>query len=661
MANFMNSILVRKPGHSKFPLTHEFKDSIDFGENHPFLCEETAPGDIWRVKSEAELKFQPLISPVMHRINLFTNYFYVPWYQVWSAYDDFISGGRNGDVKVEMPWLHMRQVVAICACIGYNLTVGDEKTYLAWELVRIGFKHSVFGYIGISQHAVMKCLPDDWSQNENLPGYLEDTDLDQIAYNTGLLPDISGEEDVLHINVLPSFALEKVYHDYYQDETLDDDYFDCLEEFFSINKNLWVSSSSFYYVCTQVDKISSFGENYFICEFFKIKHRAWEHDYFTSALPFAQRGEDVKVPLGEKAPVKIPQQEISLDTTYLEINNPTVTYNGGALPEGATHWNVVPNVNNIRMSSTEGDNPDGDEDRIMVKIQGFDDQGNSHGGTQWVYAKSVFSEADYGRFVGYINKELTGEADLSNASAISINTFRYLERLQSFLEKNARAGWRYIEQLAAHWGVRGDDATLHRAQWITGSVKPVKIGEVLQTSQTTESSPQAQFSGYARADGNLDGFKRYFKYHGYVIGLYCVLPRTNYMQGIRRHLLKSSRYEFLFPDFAHLGEQEVYNAELYYDPANGNPKGIFGYMPRYSEYRTIPSTVHGDFEDSLEFWHMARKFRNEPILNSSFIYSNPTNRIFAVERDASSSHMLVQILNSISCVRELPKYGSPNL
>lgn len=633
MANFMDSILVRKPGRSKFPLTHEWKSSLNMGRITPHLVTEVTPGDVFRVKSEIELKLSPLISPLMHRINLFQNYFYVPWFQVWSATEDFIGGGRDGKVECEPPYLDVSEIITICQAIG--TTIYQEETHedppSQEDAAVLGFKNSWFDYTGLPLQMIKFGFDSE----------------DEIRVR-----------DNIKINMLPVLCCLKAYHDYFQDETLDEQ-FNNLEDLFNIRREDWISEAD---LTVRVHNLG-LDEEVVLPLWCRLPRRGWEHDYFTSALPFAQRGDAVQVPIGGTAQVEIPEQAISLDITNLGLKNPMISYNGGPLPQGATHWEIIQGATasgNILVQPGDADNPK----NLRILIQAFDDNQIGIGSGKWVNITEIFEDPDsqdahalYGR----LSDAIYGTANLENATAVSINTFRWLERLQMFLEKNARAGYRYFEQLLAHWHVIGDDKTLHRAEYLSGSVQPVKIGEVLQTSESTADSPQAEFAGYAAAYGNMNGFKRRFKYHGFVIGFISVLPRTNYMQGIPRMFLKNSRFDYLFPDFAHLGEQPVYNAELYYDPRReeGNALSTFGYMPRYSEYRTLPSTVHGDFQDELDFWHMAREFETQPGLNADFIYADPTKRIFAVTDE--SAKLWCQVLNKISVVRCLPKYGTPSL
>ena len=218
MANFMDSILVKKPGMSRFPLTHEVKMSLKFGKIVPHLVTEVNPGDVFNVSSEIELKFSPLISPVMHRINLFQNYFYVPWLQIWSPYEDFISGGRKGDLDIKQPFLSIEELIDLCISIGQSIKadLGHDR-----ERAILGFHSSWFDYIGLPVQII-----------ETAFGESED------------VYDVEETQNI-ELNMLPLMACIKAWHDYFQDENLDDTY-ELLDDFFSIRKEDWISNPSLY-------------------------------------------------------------------------------------------------------------------------------------------------------------------------------------------------------------------------------------------------------------------------------------------------------------------------------------------------------------------------------------------------------------------------------
>lgn len=327
-----------------------------------------------------------------------------------------------------------------------------------------------------------------------------------------------------------------------------------------------------------------------------LRNRAWEHDYYTSALPFAQKAAGVTIPIAGFEDVAI-------------LHNATP-------PPTAASWN--------------SDTPAG-ESYVVDQVP------NGAFNPNYLYAD-------------------TSSLDVQSAT---INDLRRAFRLQEWLEKNARGGTRYIENILSHFGVRSSDKRLQRPEYITGVKSPVVVSEVLQTGESG-TTPQANMAGHAV--GVTSG--RYGKYfaeeHGYVIGIMSVMPKTAYMQGIPKHFLKiNDPLDFYWPAFAHLGEQEVLGQEVFaFEPAN-YANAPFGYVPRYAEYKFMNNRVAGDFQTTLNTWHAARIFTNPPSLNSDFIESDPTHRIFAVT-DPDVDKMYCHVLNKIRAIRPMPKFGNPS-
>ena len=222
----------------------------------------------------------------------------------------------------------------------------------------------------------------------------------------------------------------------------------------------------------------------------------------------------------------------------------------------------------------------------------------------------------------------------------------------------ARGGSRFYEYLLNIFGVRTSDSRLQRSEYLGGGRLPVKIGEVLQTSETTDSSPQANMAGRGISGGDIVGFSRRFEEHGIVLGILSVMPRTCYFQGLPKIFSKFDRFDYFTPDFAHIGEQPVYRRELYLAESTENAQ-TFGYQPRYSEYRYKFDTVKGQMRDTMLFWSLARKFDSNPLLNNSFVESNPSTRIFSVENVGTYGELIVQLFFDIRAYRPVPKFGEP--
>lgn len=329
-----------------------------------------------------------------------------------------------------------------------------------------------------------------------------------------------------------------------------------------------------------------------------ILNRMWEQDYFTGALPFAQRGDAVEVPLGGVVPVNL-KSATGTEQLIKKASDHSLMTSGTMGVDGAGGFGVT-----------------------GVK--------------------------------GVIDPNGTLEADLGSASPITINALRQCFQVQKWMERNARGGARYIESILTHWGIRSSDARLQRPEFLGGGRSPIVISEVLQTSSTDGTSPQGNMAGHGYSAQSGHGFVKSFEEHGYIVGVLSIMPRTAYYQGVNRMWNRRSNKDWAWPEFANLGEQEILNKEIYAGAAL--PDGVFGYNPRYEEYRREPSTVHGDFRTTLDYWHMARKFTAEPALNAAFVTADPTKRIVA----APSEHVCwIQLLNQVQAARLLPKRGTP--
>ena len=354
----------------------------------------------------------------------------------------------------------------------------------------------------------------------------------------------------------------------------------------------------------------------------QLRNKCWEKDYFTSALPNPQRGGDVHLPLQGEAPVNLQQVD-------------------GVYPIG--HW----------VQSNGAVAPQGDASF----------RGAGVGGSDTVLAKKV----DSGQSPGVTYDPNGGLfADMSAVTSTTVNELRRAMRLQTWLEKQARGGSRYIETIRSHFGVRSSDARLQRPEFLGGFRKPVQISEVLQTSESQQ-TPQGTMAGHSATYTNNRAFKRFFEEHGYVIGCMCFIPRTSYFQGVPRHFMKFDKFDYYWPEFAHLGEQEVKDIELFFDTTKSqeNQQGTFGYQSRYSEYKFSLNQVHGLFRSQLLFWHLARNFSTMPKLNGDFVTARPSERIFPIDDETAeilwAQPIWVQLYNDVKALRPMPRFGEPTL
>lgn len=334
-----------------------------------------------------------------------------------------------------------------------------------------------------------------------------------------------------------------------------------------------------------------------------MRKSAWEKDYFTSARPNTQLGAEINLPITNSVTYRTQSDVLS-----------TVGGNAGA--------NTL-----VGVDATAG--------KLAINK----------------------ASAAAGGIAGRI------ENIQSVDSQITINSMRRSLKIQEWLEKNMRAGSRYIEQIWSHFKVKSSDARLQRPEYLGGGKQMVTISEVLQTnSDPTATTPLATMAGHGYSVGNQARFSKFFEEHGFVMAIMRVLPKTSYQQGIERMWSRPDKFDYYFPEFANLGEQPLLNKEIYYNPlaSTANNDLPFGYQQRYAEYKYQPSTVHGEFKSSLAFWHMGRIFAAAPVLNGSFVEADPTNRIYAVT-DPNVDKILVQIYHNISAVRPMPYYSIPSI
>nr|QJB19320.1 MAG: major capsid protein [Microvirus sp.] len=482
------------PSRSVFDLSYDKKFTCDMAQLIPVLCDEMVPGDFFQVGNQAVVRFQPLVAPILHEINCYVHYFFVPYRILWEDWEDFISGGFNGGFSDPIP---------------------------------------------------------EWEPTDTTVGSLWDF----LGFPVGVDPDGAYPID------MPRRAYNLIYNEYYRDENL-------------------------------ITEVALTNES--------ILNRCWEKDYFTSSLPWQQRGTAPALPISGST---------SAVWHESDFRGLPPEYNFGYIASGA------------------------------------DSRGYIDNNTALYNALDHFN---------------SNTVDLSTASTFDIADLRLAFQIQKWMERNARAGARYTEFLQSHFGVSPRDERLQRPEYIGGSKNPVIISEVLQTSSTDATTPQGNLAGHGIAVSDAYCGKYHAKEFGLIMGIMSIMPRSAYSQGIDKQWLRKTKYDFYFPEFANLSEQAILNAEICATDVDTHNLDIFGYQGRYDEMRTKNSMIVSQMRSTFDYWHLGRQFDigSPPVLNSDFVQCVPRKDIFAVP---SEPGLIVNFSNIIKAFRPLPYMAVPGL
>lgn len=405
------------------------------------------------------------------------------------------------------------------------------------------------------------------------------------------------------ISLLPFKAYRLIYNEYYRDQNVDPE----LPVNVSESGRQLLSSTGLF----------SFDTHYIIYR------RRWLKDYFTSALPTPQRGPDVMLPIQGQANVQLDPdwqataagsrttptfRDLDYQASGEELTQPGMLY--GSASGGQTRY------------SFGADKPDGLAHHLV-----YDPNGSL-------------------------------SADLASATAVTINDLRRAIALQKFYEISARAGSRYKEMIMGHFHVTPSDARLDRPEYLGGGVSTINITEIPQTSATGDESPQGNLAGKGFGIGRSNRSSFFAEEHGWLIGILSIVPDAIYFQGVNKMWNRLNQEDYYWPAFAHLGEQPILKSELLCDVTENSFGKLFGYAPRYAEYKYSPSTIHGEFRTSLANWTFARRL-TAANLNSDFLSVPDINNPYAVQDD--SDKYLIWISHRIDALRSMPYYGTPSI
>ena len=566
-----------RPKRSTFDLSYSKKFDARFGALYPVLCDEVVPGDTWHVGNQIVCRVvNPLMAPVMQNWKIFVHYFFVPYRILWDKWEEFISGGINGNSVIPVPIFTAyknRDETTPGNSANYNdgikiTTIGDNAKAL-----------TSFGSIGDFLFGV--AFPDTF----------------------GSIPEQNCPV------IFPYLAYLHVYNDYYRDENLQSPIGEPLTS--GKDPQYVVDQSYQGQLPTILPRgVGIPGYKYYNQDSKGLLYRNWKKDYFTSALLNQQRGDP-----------------------------PTLRFNfidGSVFPVG-----FVYNGQSHELLATN-DNVDGSRGIIKTTVPGFNES---------IGLSSMPP----------INVNLSGKPV---DTGITVSDLRFVTQIQKWQERNMRGGVRYTEFLSAHFGIAPRDDRMMRPEYLGGSVQPIVVSEVLQTSPSSSGGVDTslgRLGGHGLSVNSSHCCDYTASEYGLILGLMSIMPEPEYQQGLDRQWSRKTKFDYYFPEFQCLSEQEIRSSEVKIGSSYEENERIFGYQGRFDEMRYKKNQTCGQlrFGGDFDYYTMSRYFNNNPELNDSFIVCNPD--IKGLFHDDTTNPFLINFGNIIKCTRPIMSMATPGM
>ena len=552
------------PKRSTFDLSYSKKFDARFGALYPILCDEVVPGDTWHVGNQIVCRVvNPLMAPVMQNWKIFTHYFFVPYRILWDKWEEFISGGINGDSVISVPIFNHYSNRHSSAPLGYTVIYNDRKNVNSFG--KLGENFTSFGSIGDYLYGV--AFPDQ--SDQFIP--VEDC---PIAF--------------------PYLAYLHVYNDYYRDENLQNPLGYALSSGSDPQYKVGESYQG------QLQTISCFDNTqYYNMDSKGILYRNWKKDYFTSALTNQQRGTPptLKFNLNSDAGV-----------FYVGTSTPMLTSHSGGTSDPVT------------LSTNSSVNWD--------------------------------KQTAFARFTGTVD------------TGITVSDLRFVTQIQKWQERNMRGGVRYTEFLSAHFGIAPRDDRMMRPEYLGGSVQPIVVSEVLQTSPSSSGGVDTslgRLGGHGLSVNSSHCCDYTASEYGLILGLMSIMPEPEYQQGLDKQWSRKTKFDYYFPEFQCLSEQEIRLSEIKIGTDHTVNSKIFGYQGRFDEMRYKRNQTCGQLRNGgdFDYYTMSRFFNNDPELNTSFIVCNPD--IVGLFHDDTTNPFIINFGNIIKATRPIMSMATPGM